>query len=254
MTNELQKINSVAEKILKKLPKGTRLFFSPQHPIYKVEFFQAVFVKSGKVEVFDFDIDGNLRSVSEGSAKKLQSSALKAFSEERLSRKRKALLKKANSNVYNEILRLAELKKNDSVLELGAGEGLLTKKIAKIVKITATDFVAKNVKTLGKISNVVSVKCSHENLLEKIPKNSKNKVMIAFATETVNEPLKVFKNIRAVLKKKGVLVVAENTPLYKHLQKLIEDSGFKIEKTKILDYNIGILEPRWATIIKARKV
>ena len=59
-----------------------------------------------------------------------------------------------DERVASRQIKYAELNKNDVVLEIGAGYGILTKKIAKIARVIAIEIDSRFIQSLKKIPNV----------------------------------------------------------------------------------------------------
>jgi 2-polyprenyl-3-methyl-5-hydroxy-6-metoxy-1,4-benzoquinol methylase len=108
------------------------------------------------------------------------------------------------------IISMAKIKKSDSVLDLGCGEGFLLSMLPQTKKITGID-ISKH--ALSRAKNIVENKGLKANLFFGDAQNLNvnetfDKIMCSEVLEHVPKPRTVMKNIHKILKDNGTLVVS----------------------------------------------
>ncbi len=127
----------------------------------------------------------------------------------------------------NEILRIGDFSKDESVLDFGTGSGVLLPRLAAKVKdVTGTDLRTELARRMIQLSNPPNAKIIELDEFQQLPTQSISKIVAADVLEHVPDLGVVVDRFTALLKKGGTLIVSgpTETGFYKLCRKI---AGFR---------------------------
>lgn len=119
------------------------------------------------------------------------------------------------------LLRLLEIKKDETILDLACGQGFFARKIyeefyKKGVRVIAAD-VSKELVVIAKKNSPKEIKfeVTPANNLNFLPANSVDKITLVMAIQNIEDVSGVFKECYRVLKLSGKLLIVMNHPAFR---------------------------------------
>lgn len=147
---------------------------------------------------------------SEELAKWNDQMVLKYHKEGTLFESRNFILKSIEKRRVKLAIKLAEIKKEDIILDLGCGEGYLLSLLPKTKEIIGIDIsrivLSKARKLLRSRKDIKLMYCNAENILFR--REYFDKILCSEVLEHTPNPKKVIKEIYRILKQDGILVVS----------------------------------------------
>lgn len=158
------------------------------------------------------------------------------------------------------VMELFELKRSDTVADLGAGNGYFTVPFAQNTEQTVyavdiepkmLDFLKEHAESKS-VNNIKYIESNLENI--PIPNSTANKILIAFVIHEVPDRVKVYNELKRIKKDKAKMVIVEwqaaesemGPPLKERIpsQELkteLENNGFKADVTELNNQVYAIL-------------
>lgn len=249
-------------------PKEAKVRYVP----WQATPFEYTWVESGKVRIVGVDSTGSKTfSKTYSLARELDERA-KAYDSNMQQVLSQPVFEKIflgiNKPIYEKVLAHADVDEEDTVIELFAGAGGLTRMLAETAeKVVACDSSPAALAKLKELATELdNVEVQKINYATPSLKRKADKVVYALSAQSHPNPFAVYKAIAAMVPA-GDATIVENTPFHENLEQLLSRAGLRVfdkqvysislakepeeHEKKLLEYWYSFRTPYY-TVLRAR--